>query len=144
MALSMESFASRSAIVHHCRQTFGTGPMALLKQIRLSQVHHALSSPEVQQAIGSYTVQAIDCLTSRLSEPQSLRPGLPQPIRRIPQRHASTGIRSWDQRPIGLRGPKPPDGHGSEVVAAPVGVHRGNRLRGAELQSTGIHLLNNG
>ena len=52
-------FASRSAIVHHCRQTFGTGPMALLKQIRLSQVHHALSSPEVQHAIGSYTVQAI-------------------------------------------------------------------------------------
>ena len=43
-------FASRSAIVHHCRQTFGTGPMALLKQIRLSQVQHA---------IGSYTVQAI-------------------------------------------------------------------------------------
>ena len=66
MALSMESFASRSAIVHHCRQTFGTGPMALLKQVRLSQVHHALSSPEVQQAMGSYTVQAIDCLTSRL------------------------------------------------------------------------------
>ena len=29
-------FASRSAIVHHCRQTFGTDPMALLKQIRLS------------------------------------------------------------------------------------------------------------
>ena len=26
-------FASRSAIVHHCRQTFGTGPMALLKQM---------------------------------------------------------------------------------------------------------------
>ena len=52
-------FASRSGIVHHCRQTFGTGPMALLKHIRLSQVHHALSSPEVQQAIGSYTVQSI-------------------------------------------------------------------------------------
>ena len=33
--------------------------MALLKQIRLSQVKHALSSPEVQHAIDSYTVQAI-------------------------------------------------------------------------------------
>ena len=52
-------FASRSSIVHHCRQSFGTGPMALLKQIRLSQVHHALSSPEVQHAIGGNTVQDI-------------------------------------------------------------------------------------
>ena len=35
--------------------------MALLKQIRLSQVHHALSSPEVQQTIGSNTVHEIAC-----------------------------------------------------------------------------------
>ena len=54
-------FASRSSIVHHCRQSFGTGPMALLKQIRLSQVHHALSSPEVQQTIGGSTVHEIAC-----------------------------------------------------------------------------------
>ena len=33
--------------------------MALLKQIRLSQVQHALSSPEVLHAIGRYNVQAI-------------------------------------------------------------------------------------
>ena len=33
--------------------------MALLKQILLSQVQHALSSPEMQHAIGSYTVQAM-------------------------------------------------------------------------------------
>ena len=59
--LSATIFASRSSIVHHCRQTFGTGPMALLKQIRLSQVHHALSTPEVQQAIGGNTVQEIAC-----------------------------------------------------------------------------------
>lgn len=52
-------FASRSSIVHHCRQSFGTDPMALLKQIRLSQVHHALSSPEVQQTIGGNTVHEI-------------------------------------------------------------------------------------
>ena len=59
--LSATIFASRSSIVHHCRQTFGTGPMALLKQIRLNQVHHALSTPEVQQAIGGKTVQEIAC-----------------------------------------------------------------------------------
>ena len=35
--------------------------MALLKQIRLSQVHHALSSPEVQQTIGGSTVHEIAC-----------------------------------------------------------------------------------
>jgi AraC family ethanolamine operon transcriptional activator len=54
-------FASRSAIVHHSRRTFGTGPMALLKQIRLSQVQHALSSPEVQHSIGGNTVHEIAC-----------------------------------------------------------------------------------
>ena len=59
--LSATIFASRSSIVHHCRQSFGTGPMALLKQIRLSQVHHALSSPEVQQTIGGSTVHEIAC-----------------------------------------------------------------------------------
>ena len=52
-------FASRSAIVHHSRKTFGTGPMALLKQIRLSQVQHALSSQEVQHSIGGNTVHEI-------------------------------------------------------------------------------------
>ena len=57
--LSATIFASRSSIVHHCRQTFGTGPMALLKQIRLNQVHHALSTPDVQHAIGGNTVQEI-------------------------------------------------------------------------------------
>ena len=59
--LSATIFASRSSIVHHCRQSFGNGPMALLKQIRLSQVHHALSSPEVQQAISGSTVHEISC-----------------------------------------------------------------------------------
>ena len=61
MPLSDTLFASRSSIVHHCRQTFGSGPIALLKQIRLIQVHHALSSPEVQHAIGGNTLQEIAC-----------------------------------------------------------------------------------
>ena len=57
--LSETIFASRSSIVQHCRQTFGTGPMTLLKQIRLAQVQHALGSSKVQQAIGCRTVQEI-------------------------------------------------------------------------------------
>ena len=57
--LSATVFASRSSIVHHCRQSFGTGRRAQLKQIRLSQVHHALSSPEVQQTIGGNSVHEI-------------------------------------------------------------------------------------
>ena len=40
-------------------QNFGTGPMALLKQIRLSQVQHALSSQEVQHSIGGNTVHEL-------------------------------------------------------------------------------------
>ena len=57
--LSVTIFASRSSSVQHCRKSFGIGPMALLKQIRLGQVQHALSSPAVQQAIDSNTVQEI-------------------------------------------------------------------------------------
>jgi AraC family ethanolamine operon transcriptional activator len=57
--LSETIFASRSSIVQHCRQTFNTGPMTLLKQIRLAQVQHALGSSKVQQAIGCRTVQEI-------------------------------------------------------------------------------------
>ena len=36
----------------------------MLKQIRLSQVHHALSSPEVQQTIGSNTVMKLPAITA--------------------------------------------------------------------------------
>ena len=57
--LSATIFASRSSIVQHCRQTFGTGPMALLKQIRLAQVLHALGEPDVQHAIRCRTVQEV-------------------------------------------------------------------------------------
>ena len=44
--------------------------MALLKQIRLSQVHHALSSPEVQRTIGGSTVHGIACHYSFQSRKQ--------------------------------------------------------------------------
>ena len=46
--------SSRYAIVHHYRQNFGVGPMALLKQIRLAQ-----GSPAVQRTIGGHAVQEI-------------------------------------------------------------------------------------
>jgi len=57
--LSRQLFASRSTIVQNCRTTFGLGPMALLKQIRLGQVQHTLSRPQLQQQIGCNNVQSI-------------------------------------------------------------------------------------
>ena len=43
--LTRTLFASRSSIVHACRETFGIGPTTLLKQIRLHEVHRALNHP---------------------------------------------------------------------------------------------------
>ena len=57
--LTRNIFASRSAIVQNCRATFGMGPMALLKQIRLGQVQQALSHADLQRRIGCSTVQSI-------------------------------------------------------------------------------------
>ena len=57
--LSSLLFASRTTISHSCREVFGLGPMALLKQIRLQQVQSALSSPELQDYIGLNKVQDI-------------------------------------------------------------------------------------
>ena len=56
--LSATIFASRSSIVQHCRQTFGTGPMALLKQIRLAQVQHAIRCRTVQEVASHYGFQS--------------------------------------------------------------------------------------
>ena len=57
--LSSLLFASRTTISHSCREIFGLGPMALLKQIRLQQVQCALSNPELQDRIGLNKVQSI-------------------------------------------------------------------------------------
>ena len=57
--LTTTIFASRSAIVHSCRSTFGLGPMALLKQIRLGQVQALLMNPQRREAIGFSTVRAM-------------------------------------------------------------------------------------
>ena len=56
--LSATIFASRSSIVHHSRRTFGTGPMALLKQIRLSQVQHSIGGNTVHEIACHYGFQS--------------------------------------------------------------------------------------
>ena len=81
--LSATIFTSRSSIVHHCRQIFGTRPMALLIQIRLSQVNHAYSSPEVLPPLAAAPCMRLPAITA--SKAAITAPGLPQPIRRIPQ-----------------------------------------------------------
>ena len=43
--LSRTLFASRSSIIQACQETFGVGPMTVLKQIRLHEVHRALNDP---------------------------------------------------------------------------------------------------
>ena len=57
--LSATIFASRSSLVQNCRTTFGIGPMTLMKNIRLGQVHLALSHPEIRERIGYNTVRSI-------------------------------------------------------------------------------------
>ena len=49
--LTTTIFASRSAIVHSCRSTFGLGPMALLKEIRLGQLQANLLNPQRRGAM---------------------------------------------------------------------------------------------
>ena len=57
--LSATIFASRSSLVQNCRSTFGLGPMTLMKNIRLGQVHLALSHPEIRHNMGHHTVRSI-------------------------------------------------------------------------------------
>ena len=52
-------FSSRSTISQSCREQVGIGPMALLKQIRLQQVQHALRHREKRQLLACDTVQEI-------------------------------------------------------------------------------------
>ena len=53
----------------------------------------------------------------------------------------SAPLRAWNLLPVGVGGPQAPDRHRPQVVASAECVHRGNRLRSAELQATGIHLM---
>ena len=57
--LSTIIFASRSSLVQNCRNTFGMGPMSLMKNIRLGQVQLALNHPEIRKSIGCQSVRSI-------------------------------------------------------------------------------------
>ena len=52
-------FASRSTISQSCREQVGIGPMALLKQIRLQQVQHALRHRDQRRVLACNTVQEV-------------------------------------------------------------------------------------
>ena len=50
-------FTTKTTLTVSCREMFGYGPMALMRRIRLQQVHEVLSNPDLQQRLGCYTVQ---------------------------------------------------------------------------------------
>ena len=50
-------FTTKTTLTVSCREMFGYGPMALMRRIRLQQVHDLLSSPDLQQRLGCHTVQ---------------------------------------------------------------------------------------
>ena len=50
-------FTTKTTLTVSCREMFGYGPMALMRRIRLQQVHDLLCSPDLQQRLGCHTVQ---------------------------------------------------------------------------------------
>ena len=50
-------FTTKTTLTVSCREMFGYGPMALMRRIRLQQVHELLCNPDLQQHLGCYTVQ---------------------------------------------------------------------------------------
>ena len=52
-------FTTKTTLTVSCREMFGYGPSALLRRIRLQQVHYVLRHPELQQQLGCIGVQAI-------------------------------------------------------------------------------------
>ena len=50
-------FTTKTTLTVSCREMFGYGPMALLRRIRLQQVHEVLSNPGLRQQLGCHTVQ---------------------------------------------------------------------------------------
>ena len=50
-------FTTKTTLTVSCREMFGYGPMALMRRIRLQQVHEVLTSPGLRQQIGCHTVQ---------------------------------------------------------------------------------------
>ena len=52
-------FTTKTTLTVSCREMFGFGPMALMKRIRLQQVHHVLSSPDLQRKLSCSTVKDV-------------------------------------------------------------------------------------
>ena len=50
-------FTTKTTLTVSCREMFGYGPMALIRRIRLQQVHAVLSNPDLRQRLGCHTVQ---------------------------------------------------------------------------------------
>ena len=50
-------FTTKTTLTVSCREMFGYGPMALIRRIRLQQVHEVLSNPDLRQRLGCHTVQ---------------------------------------------------------------------------------------
>ena len=52
-------FTTKTTLTVSCREMFGFGPMLLLKHVRLQQVHHVLSNPDLQRQLGCRTIHAV-------------------------------------------------------------------------------------
>ena len=52
-------FTTKTTLTVSCREMFGFGPMLLLKRVRLQQVHHVLSNPDLQRQLGCCTIHAV-------------------------------------------------------------------------------------
>ena len=50
-------FTTKTTLTVSCREMFGYGPMALMRRIRLQQVHDVLCNPDLRQRLGCNTVQ---------------------------------------------------------------------------------------
>ena len=50
-------FTTKTTLTVSCREMFGYGPMALMRRIRLQQVHEVLCNPDLQLQLGCHTVQ---------------------------------------------------------------------------------------
>ena len=56
-AVCQELFTTKTTLTVSCREMFGYGPMALMRRIRLQQVHELLGNPDLQQRLGCHTGQ---------------------------------------------------------------------------------------
>jgi len=50
-------FTTKTTLTVSCREMFGYGPMALMRRIRLQQVHELLSNADLQKRLGCHSVQ---------------------------------------------------------------------------------------